>query len=199
MKKYLPSLITISGLPGSGKSTLAKLLAKKYHYHYLYGGGLFRPKAKKKGLSIEEFDRPTPQILKDDLIADQKLINYVKHHKKVIYEAHLAGWMTYLHKIPAFKVFIKISKKERVNRYSEREHVSLAQALKFINTREKSLRSRYKKNYHLDYLSTKPYDYLADGRPLPAVIVKNIDTYLKKQKELPTSRPCRLSGSRLLP
>jgi cytidylate kinase len=182
MKKYLPSLITISGLPASGKSTLAKLLAKKYHYHYLHAGSLFRAVAKKKGLSIEEFDRPTAELLAYDRAIDQQLLDYVKKHQKVIYDAHLSGWLTYLNKIPAVKIFIKLSKKEQAQRYVKRENTSLAAARRFINTRESFLKFRYKKLYKIDYLSTEPYDYLADGKPLPAIIAKNIDTFLRKQK-----------------
>jgi len=49
--------ITISGPPGSGKGTVSKILAKHYHLKFYSVGDLRREAARKKGMTIEKFNK----------------------------------------------------------------------------------------------------------------------------------------------
>ena len=50
-------IISISGTPGAGKSTVAPMLADKLGYKRYYMGGLRREAARKRGLTIEEYNK----------------------------------------------------------------------------------------------------------------------------------------------
>ncbi|NUM42573.1 MAG: AAA family ATPase, partial [Leptospiraceae bacterium] len=49
-------IISISGAHGSGKSTVAQMLAKKLFWPRYYIGGLRREAAKKRGLTLAEYN-----------------------------------------------------------------------------------------------------------------------------------------------
>lgn len=175
----LPNIITISGLPASGKSTLARLMAKKYNYKYLHTGSFFRALAKKKNMTIEEFEVHCLKNPKHDIEIDKKMIRYIKSHKKVIYDGHISGWMAARGKVSSLKLWLEVPKYIRVDRLVGREKISKIKAREFINHREKFLKKRYKMLYNINYYDTSIYDIIVDGKPLPKVILKNVDVTLK--------------------
>ena len=175
----LPNIITISGLPASGKSTLAKLMAKKYGYQYLHAGSFFRILAKKKKMTLEEFEVYCLKNPKHDLAIDRQMIKFVKTHKKVIYDGHISGRMCKLNQVEALKTWLKVPKAERIKRYAGREKISQKTTREFIEHREKFLKKRYLKLYKINYYQTSVYDLIINGLPLPPTILKNFDKQLK--------------------
>jgi len=130
-------------------------------------------------MSLEDFEILCLKEPKYDIEIDKKMIKFVKSHKKVIYDGHISGWMIKLNRLEGFKLWIKVPKYIRAERYSNRENISKNQALTFINHREKFLKKRYKKLYNIDYYDKSVYNYIADGKPLPGPIIKTINKVLK--------------------
>jgi len=165
-------IITISGSPASGKSTLAKMLAKKLNYKYLHTGILFRALAKKKKMTLSEFEV-------HDIAIDKQMIKYVKTHKKVIYEGHISGWLCQKNKVESIKIWVNVPKDMRIKRIAKREKISNCKAKELINHREKFLVKRYKKLYNIKYYDKSIYDLIIDNKPSPRVVLANTLKTLK--------------------
>ena len=64
-------IISLSGAPGSGKSTVAQMLADKLSWPRYYMGGLRREAAKKRGLSLAEYNKLGETDIKTDKEVDE--------------------------------------------------------------------------------------------------------------------------------
>ncbi|MEM0467051.1 MAG: AAA family ATPase [Candidatus Thermoplasmatota archaeon] len=153
--------ITISGKPGTGKTTVAKLLEKKTGLKYVYVGDLFRQLAQQHHMSLEEFGRYCEQHREIDEQLDQQQLAILKKGD-VIVEGRLTAWLAHRHNIPALKIFLTADLETRANRIVKREHGTLLQRKKEIETREKSEATRYKKYYNIDITDTSIYDLIVD-------------------------------------
>ena len=65
-------IISLGGTPGSGKTTIAKLLAQKLNWPHYYMGALRRQKAKKRGLTLAEYNK----LGETDPITDTEVDEY---------------------------------------------------------------------------------------------------------------------------
>src|SRR3989338_2786657 len=63
-------IISLSGSAGSGKSTVAEKLAKKLKFPRYYAGGIRRAEAKKRGLTLAEFNTWSETHQEGDTIVD---------------------------------------------------------------------------------------------------------------------------------
>ncbi len=174
-----PEIIAISGLPASGKSTLAKMLAKKSKYNYLHTGKLFRSLAKKKNMTLSEFEVYCLKHPNYDIKIDKQMLSYVKTHNQVIYDGHISGPLCFKHKIPSIKIWVNITKNLRIERIALRENISKNKAKELINHREKFLTKRYKKLYNIKYYDKSVYDLIIDNKPLPKTVLSNTLKALK--------------------
>ena len=75
-------IIALSGMPGSGKSTVAKQLAEKLGWPRYYIGGLRREAARKRGMTLEEYNKLGETDPATDKEVDEMQKNSAK--KKII-------------------------------------------------------------------------------------------------------------------
>ena len=162
-------------MPGSGKSTVAKQLAEKLGWPRYYIGGLRREVARKKGMTLEEYNKlgeidPTTDKEVDEM---QKKLGQEKNN--FIIEGRTSFYF-----IPhALKIFIDVEEKEGAkriwndlqqnNKRNEAKNIkSVEDVLKLNRKRIKSDKKRYQKYYGFDAYDKKYYDYVIDSTNLTA-------------------------------
>ncbi len=163
-------IISISGKPGSGKSTVAKKLAEKLGYKRYYMGGLRRETAKKRGMTLEEYNK----LGEKDFSTDKEVDDFMKELGKSEDNFVIEG-RTAFHFIPhSFKIFLDVDKKvgsERIfqhlqlddKRNEANELNSVKDVLRANKERMRSDKKRYKKYYQLDVFDKKHYDLYLDS------------------------------------
>lgn len=159
--------ITISGPIGSGKSTVGKILAEELGYRYFSGGFFFREHAKKRGMSVEEFNLYAEHHTEIDHDQDDMIAEFLSKNDNIVVESRLAGWLSHLRNIRAFKVFITASFDTRLGRITRREGES-GDLGALLKTREESERKRYLELYSIDYGNTDIYDLVINTDNLSA-------------------------------
>ena len=185
-------IITISGMPGSGKSSVAKVLAKKLGYKHVNMGNIRRSIAKKKGMTLEEFNKLGETNKSTDVLIDKEVKRLGKEEKNVILESRTAWFF-----IPeSLKIFIDVSSevgakrilkdlknKNRLKKRNEvRERVTTVAEMKKKNAqRIASDELRYQKYYGFKPYEKKNFDVVIDASNLS--IKENVGIildYLKK-------------------
>jgi predicted cytidylate kinase len=171
-------IITLSGPPGSGKSTVAKILAQKLAYERFYAGGLRREAAKKRGLTLHEYNILGESDPSTDKDVDDMLISLGKEKDNLVIEGRTA-----FHFIPhSFKVYVDVSPEEGARRIlgdtserNEGEQRTLKDMLRANKERMASDTKRYKKYYGISCYDTKNYDLVIDSTHItPEAVVEKI-------------------------
>lgn len=162
-------IITINGSPGSGKSTVAEKLAEKLKYKRIYGGGIRRKMAQKKGMTLAEFNKWGETHFESDKIVDDYMLKIAKKEKNLIIESRIHYFL-----IPtSLKIFLyadtetgakRIWKNYKNTKTQRNEDVinSLEDLIESIEKRQKSDLKRYKKFYKADIWNKKNYDLWLD-------------------------------------
>ena len=167
--------ITISGPPGSGKTTVAGILAQKLGFKLVSGGYIFREMAKEHSMDIVEFSKYAENNWDVDREIDRRLVEIAKENNNVIIDSRLSGWLAYLNRIPAFKVYLKASLPVRIERIGKREGGELEKIREETIYREKSEKLRYRKIYNINFEDLSIYDLIVDSDNLtPEEIAKII-------------------------
>lgn len=162
-------IISISGAPGSGKTTIAKKLAAKLGWPRYYMGELRRQAAKKRNLTLTEYNKLGETDPRTDLEVDeyQKKLGQTKDN--FIIEGR-TSW----HFIPhSIKIYIDVAAKtgaERIfkelknknSRNEDRDLKTPADVLKSNKKRLASDKKRYKKYFNINADDKKNYDLIID-------------------------------------
>jgi len=153
--------ISICGTPGSGKSTVAKIVAQKLGYKYYSVGEIRREMAKKRGLTIDEFNS-----LPED--TDTEFDEYQKKLGKTEDNFVIEGRLSF-HFVPNSIKFYLVCDlgvaAERIyknQRSTEKPYKSIEDAKKEIEERIKQDNQRYFKRYGLRPYHASHYDYVID-------------------------------------
>ncbi|HPT08426.1 MAG TPA: AAA family ATPase [bacterium] len=164
-------IISIGGTHGSGKSTIAKMLAKKLNWPHYYMGGLRRETAKKKGLTLAEYNK----LGENDPTTDLEVDNYQKQLGQTQDNFIIEG-RTSWHFIPqSFKIYLDVNenigaervfshlKNDKNNNRNEDVNLNSIEAVKeSMAKRLESDKKRYKKYFGIDVYDKNNYDYYLD-------------------------------------
>ena len=99
-------LITISGVPGSGKTTVARQLAGRLGLPHVYAGDLYREEARRRGLSLAEFNELCERDHSVDRALDAAMAERAKQGD-VVLEGRLAGYLAADNQLDALKVWLE--------------------------------------------------------------------------------------------
>jgi len=196
VKVYRPKglIIAVAGPAASGKTTGAKALAEAFGLKYHSVGSIFREKAEKLGISIEELSKTRSDEL--DLEADKETLRRMMEGDVVI-EGRLVGILATLIKhiekdgeVAIVRMLYNPPLKVRAERHSQRESIPYDASLNMIIERDKADKEKYSKMYGIeDFTDPKYYDIILDNSewsPEDAKIepVKILISYLKEKDQL---------------
>lgn len=150
-------LITISGEPGSGKTTVARMLADRLGVPHVYAGDLYRQEAKRRGLTLEQFNALCEQDHSIDRNLDEAMAARAEQGD-VVLEGRLAGYLAAEAGLDALKVWLTASDEVRAKRVARRESGDWQQVLEGNRLRHGSDARRYRTIYGYDLADTSVYD-----------------------------------------
>jgi cytidylate kinase len=150
-------LITLSGVPGSGKTTVGKLLAARLGVPHVYAGDLYRQEAKRRGLSLEEFNRECEKDHSIDRQLDEAMAERARAGS-VVLEGRLAGYLAARDRLDALKVWLTASDEVRARRVAQRENGDWREIERENRERHASDARRYREIYGFDLGATDVYD-----------------------------------------
>ena len=163
-------IISFNGAPGSGKSTIARRLADKLNWPRFYIGGLRREAAKKRGLTLEEYNKLGESNPTTDWEVDQEY-----QQKLAQTEANfvIEGRTAWYFLPQSLKIYLDVSLEEGAKRIfgnlqekndrNEANNLDSWQAVMASNQeRIRSDNARYRKYYQIDVYDPKNYDFYLD-------------------------------------
>ena len=164
-------LITISGVPGSGKTTVAQLLAQRLGLPHVYAGDLYRREAKRRGLTLEQFNELAARDHSIDRQLDADMAARARQGN-VVLEGRLAGYLAAQNRLDALKVWLDASDEVRARRVAQREVRDWHEVLEVNRIRHRSDSARYQAIYGFDLADTAVYDVVlsTDDRTPEALV-----------------------------
>jgi len=168
-------IISISGNQGSGKSTIATKLAEQLHWPRYYMGGMRREAAKKRGLTLAEYNKLGETDPNTDLEVDLYQQELGRTQDNFIVEGR-TSW----HFIPqSFKIFIYVKDevgaqrifdefktKNLEARQNEDKFQTYEEVLASIRKRHQGDKKRYQKYFGIDVFDPANYDFYLDTTKL---------------------------------
>jgi CMP/dCMP kinase len=166
-------IITISGQAGSGKTSTGRALAKKLKYQFYDIGTLRKMAAKKRGMTIEEYNKYGMTHPETDIEADAEAIKLGKTEDNFV----IQGRVAYCFIPNSLKVYLTVSPdvaakrilldKDNPERNSQSKVSSISEIKKLCVERDKSDVLRYKKIYGIkNFNDKKNYDLVIDTSKL---------------------------------
>lgn len=147
--------ITISGPAASGKSSTAKMVAEKLGLKHISMGMIFREMANEVGLTLEEFLKDSTAKFHNK--ADKRQLEYAMTGG-VLVEGRLGGWVAGTH--ADIRIWLTAPQQCRINRYAERQKVSLDTATELLVKRDTIDLANYKRIYNIDFSDLYIYDFV---------------------------------------
>ncbi|MDD4332617.1 MAG: AAA family ATPase [Patescibacteria group bacterium] len=162
-------IITFGGTPGSGKSTIAKKLAAKLGWPRYYMGGIRRDIAKKRGMTLAEYNK----LGENDPTTDTDVDNYQENLGKTMDNIIVEGRTSWFFIPHSFKIYVDVNKetgakrilKELRNENDRNENKNLktlSDVIKSFDARMRSDRKRYKKYFNINVNKKSNYDFVLD-------------------------------------
>jgi cytidylate kinase len=173
-------IITVSGPPGSGKSTLSKTVADHFELTLISSGDVFRAMAGERGVNLEEFGQIAEKNRDIDMEIDRRQVELSKQVGDFLFEGRLSGWF-----IEAdLTIMLKTDVRVRARRISQRENISLNQAMDETMVRQQSEATRYRDHYNIDITDLTPYDLVIESSVWdPEATAKIAITAIESMKE----------------
>ncbi len=142
------SVVTIAGPPGSGKSTAGRRVAERLGLEYRSAGEVFRAEARRRGLSVEEFNHYAESHPEVDRELDRAMQSLAIPGR--LLDGRIQGALCRQHGIPVHAVEVTASEAERVRRLAARDGQTPEVARARLHEREESERRRYLRDYGID-------------------------------------------------
>jgi CMP/dCMP kinase len=167
-------LITISGEPGSGKTTVARLLAERLGVPHVYAGDLYRQEAKRREMTLDEFNRLCERDHSIDRTLDAAMAARARQGD-VVLEGRLAGFLARQERLRALKVWLTASDEVRARRVAQREEGDWRKVLEENRIRHGSDARRYREIYGFDLADQSVYDIvLSTDDQTPEALVERL-------------------------
>lgn len=187
------NIITVTGNIAAGKTYIVDSLAKILNMKTYSGSESFRKLARKHKMSVTDFNEYVIKYPEVDRKIDATTARHIKRKNNIIVDARL-GWYV----IPnSFKVYIKVDMEtattrlveESKKRGKEEQYINKEEAKKAIISREKFERARYIKEYSVDLLDEKNYDFIIDTSKLNLktsvdIIKEAYEKYKEEKKQI---------------
>jgi len=166
-------IISISGGLGSGKSTIAQMLADKLAWPRYYMGGLRREAAKKRGLTLAEYNKLGETDIATDKEVDEYQAELGKKEDNFVIEGRTSWYF-----IPqSLKIYLDVSPEagakrifgnlQRKNDRNEDDGLNTWQDVLASNlARLASDKIRYRKYYDIEVYDPKNFDFYLDTTKL---------------------------------
>jgi len=166
-------IISFSGAIGSGKSTIAERLSKELGWPRYYMGGLRREAAKKRGLTLAEYNKLGETDAQTDFEVDEYQKKLGETDDNFIIEGR-TSW----HFIPnSLKIYLDVEENEGIKRVfghlqqkNERNEDKGLQSFEAVQESAKkrfySDQLRYQKYYGIDVNDKKHFDFCLDTTDL---------------------------------
>lgn len=166
-------IVSIAGTAGSGKSTIAQLLAEKLGWPRYYMGGLRREAAKKRGLTLAEYNKLGESDINTDLEVDEYQKELGEKEDNFVIEGR-TSWYFIPHSL---KIYLDVSPEEgakrvfgslqRKNSRNEDSNLKTWQdVLASHQARMASDKLRYGQYYKVDVYDRSNYDFYLDTTDL---------------------------------
>ena len=176
--------ITISGTAGSGKSTVARQLAGILGMKHYSVGDIRREMAKKRNMSLAEFNKMGEEKDFTDKEADDYQIDLGEKEDCFVIDGRLS-----YHFIPeSLKIYLKAHVRTRAERIynderAEEKFRDLGDAIASLIERDKSDKTRYLRYYNLDPSTELQFDLVLDTTYLNVEeIIAEILKFIKQEK-----------------
>jgi len=165
-------IISISGYHGSGKSTIAKMIAEKLGWPRYYIGGLRREAAKKRGLTLAQYNKLGEEDPQTDLEVDNYQKELGEKENNFVIEGR-TSWHFIPHslkiyldvrkEIGAERIYNNIKKENGGDKRNEDDNLnSIEDVIKSLEERHLSDKKRYEKYFGIDVYNKEHYDFYLD-------------------------------------
>jgi len=182
-------IVSFSGWPGAGKSSVAKRLAADLGWPFYSMGQLRRQAAKRRGMTLEEYNQLATTDISTDLEVDEYQAKMGREQDNFVIDGR-TSW----HFIPhSYKIFLSIDpvvgaqrifkELQESNDRNEGDSLdSVAAVLENNQQRVANDRQRYQKYFHIDAYDLANYDEVVDTTNLSFEQVVAEVSRLVKQK-----------------
>jgi len=183
-------IVSICGNIGSGKSTVAKLLARKLGYKSYYIGRIRREMARKRGMSLAEFNC----LGERDPLTDKEPDEYQKQLGEKEDNFVIEGRTSFFFIPKSVKIYIHVDPEigaERVwkdlqknpKKRNEGSIHSLEDMKRFMKERMASDQERYRKYYGIENaFDKKHFDFVVDSTHISAKeVTERILEFVQKE------------------
>lgn len=163
-------IITIAGEPGSGKTTIAEMLAKHLGWPEYYVGAMRREAAKKKNMTLEEYNKLGEQNPTTDKEVDewqkrlgQKEDNFIIQGRTSWYfiPNSIKIYISVDPRVGAKRIFSQLQLKERIG--ETRDYATVEDIVKSNKERIASDNKRYRQYYGIEAYDKKNFDLVVDS------------------------------------
>ncbi|MDO8609406.1 MAG: cytidylate kinase family protein [bacterium] len=165
------SKITISGKICSGKSTLFLQLEKYLKWPIVHTGQIFRDYVKKHNLKLDKAQEQNEELTKK---IDFKVRDMLKEKGNLLADSWMAGIMAD-HFPGVLKILLICKDSKRYQRFAARENVTIEEASKRVENRQKNWGDRMEKIHKRnDFFDKKNYDLIIDTSTISSEEVFNL-------------------------
>jgi cytidylate kinase len=184
-------IITITGEPGSGKSTVGKKLAQKLGYDHYYIGQIRRDAAKKKGMTLAEYNKYGETHPETDTEVDDYQKNLGQKKDNFVIEGR-TSWFLIPHSIKIYLTVDPMEGARRVfdelqsdnNRNEDNKLLTVEDMLRSHKERDASDKLRYIKYYQKDCFDKNNFDFVVDTTNLsPEEVFDTVWDYIEGKTE----------------